>query len=104
MTLRTYWEIREHLRSFGLKDVDSNQNPNLGLTALGDDLSDQLLSNLEPLGDFFLQCFEKYERENFGVQHCLLQILKSKVNYCVIKETCMNSFTIQLFSPPLVVG
>ena len=42
----------EHLRSFGLKDLGVTQNPNLGLTALGDSLSVQLLSKLEPLGDF----------------------------------------------------
>ena len=27
----------EHLRSFGLKDLDATQNPNLGKTALGVD-------------------------------------------------------------------
>ena len=46
----------------------------LGLTALGDDLSDPLLSYLEPLGDFFFPCFEKYERENFGVQQYPLEV------------------------------
>ena len=44
----------EHLRSFGCKDLDAIQNPNLRLTALGDGLTVQLLSNLEPLGDYSL--------------------------------------------------
>ena len=36
----------------GFKDLDATQNPNLGLTALRDDLTVQPLSNPEPLGDF----------------------------------------------------
>ena len=31
---------------------DATQNPNLRLTSLGDDLTVQLLSNLEPFGDY----------------------------------------------------
>ena len=42
----------ENLRSFGCKDLDATQNPNLRLTVLGDDLTVQLLSNLEPFGDY----------------------------------------------------
>ena len=38
--------------SFGCKDLDATQNPNLRLTALGDDLTVQPLSNLEPFGDY----------------------------------------------------
>ena len=30
--------------------------------------------------------------------------LKTKVNYCGIKETGMKSLVVQLFNPPLVVG
>ena len=30
MILRIYYDIGEHLRSFGLKDIDATQNPNLG--------------------------------------------------------------------------
>ena len=52
MILRTYEDIREHLRSFGLKDLGATQNPNLGLTALRDSLIVPLLSKLEQLGDF----------------------------------------------------
>ena len=40
------------MRSFGGKDLGATQNPNLRLTALGDDLAVQLLSNFEPLGDY----------------------------------------------------
>ena len=40
------------MRSFGCKDLDATQNPNLRLIALGDDLTVQLLSNLEQLGDY----------------------------------------------------
>ena len=38
--------------AFVCKDLDATQNPNFRLTALGDDLTVQLLSNLEPLGDY----------------------------------------------------
>ena len=38
--------------SFGCKDLDATQNPNFELIALGDDLTVQLLSNLEPFEDY----------------------------------------------------
>ena len=43
-----------NLEEYGRENfgVQQTQNPNLGLTALGDDLSDPLLSKLEQLGDF----------------------------------------------------
>ena len=41
------------MRSFGYKDLGATQNPNLRLTALGGDLTVQLLRNLEQLGDYF---------------------------------------------------
>ena len=56
----------KNFRSFGCKDLVATQNPNLRLTALGDDLTVQHLSNLEPFGDYFCNVLRNMGGEILG--------------------------------------